>query len=236
MANMKKSYRIVLALVLITLFAGIVLFISKPTQPLATEDSEKTLSESSDSVIKSDVGPVKKELQGEAVAVGIKAGGGKDSGSKKAVATSAPEKMYFEAEKFLFVDRGDAKGMNVKTVTSLIKGNNFDNFMDSLAKESSGSTLALDITNLYSLSAQNANQGVDNAVNYRVVCGLVVCGISANSPTKDVFDAWFMEFVKSKAAPPYASGRYDFVNDNGMVEYRIVFSSDSQRNRSIMQK
>lgn len=228
---MKKSYQLILAFVLIVLVASVFLFVGKPTPPSVTEDSEKTSSESSYSVVDNVAQNVKIESQDDAVmAAVIKP----KSGSKKTAATMAPEKAYLEAETSLFVDRGDAQGMNVKTAGELMKGNNFHNFMDSLTKQSSGSTQALDITNLYGLSAQNANHDVNNAVNYRVACGLIVCGISANSPTKDDFDAWFAAFIRNKSSPPYALGRYDVVNDNGIVEYRMVFSSDPQRNRSIM--
>ena len=141
----------------------------------------------------------------------------------------APPLNHLKSETALLAESPRGGGMNVRTVTSLIKGDGFAVFMDQLAVAASAAPLALDLTELYAQSANEANTTVDHALALRIVCGMSVCGLSATAPSKAVFDAWVMAFLESPSARPYGVARHDKVLDDGTVEYRIVFSNDPER-------
>lgn len=152
------------------------------------------------------------------------------------IANDQPQRAYLNAESALLNEMGGNQGMNVRAVASLLKSDQFTQFMDQLALEGGGSSLARDITDLYSLSAQEANNASGNALDVRISCGVATCAIAANAPTAEAFDEWFKSFASNPDAPPHAAGRYDKSLENGLTEYRVIFSSDPTRSSVIMRR
>lgn len=145
---------------------------------------------------------------------------------------AAPE--HLEAEASLLAQVDGHRGLDGAAVSALIKGDSFPDFMDRLQRDAATSALATDITDLYVQSAEQAKAAGGGDVAIRLVCGLNVCAVSAAAPSKDVFDAWFQAFIGNPAAPPYGAGRHDTVTAAGVIEHRIVFSSDPERQHVIM--
>ena len=150
-------------------------------------------------------------------------------------ALAAP-RDHLDAETELLGAVDGHQGVNVQAVTALIQGNRYDVFMDRLSGESAASPLAHDIAELYAQSAARAQPGDDDPLTLRLVCGMTVCALSATAPSKDIFDAWFERFIADPAAPPYGAGRYDKVTASGAIEYRVVFSTDPERQHVVMPK
>lgn len=144
----------------------------------------------------------------------------------------APE--HLEAESALLAHVDGHRGLDGAAISALIRGDAFSDFMDRLEREAATSALALEITELYAQSAEQANAAGGGDVAVRLVCGLDVCAVSATAPSKEVFDAWFQAFIGNPAAPPYGAGRHDTLTAGGAVEHRIVFSSDPERQHVIM--
>jgi hypothetical protein len=141
---------------------------------------------------------------------------------------------HLAAEAGLLAELDGQQGLDVQAVTALIKGDRFSDFMDELAHEAATSPLALDITDLYTQSAAESNAAAGDELTVRVVCGMTVCGVSATAPSKDAFDVWFQAFIGNPAAPPYGAGRHDKISASGVTEYRVVFSTDQERQHVIM--
>lgn len=215
-------------LVAVAFVAGIFIFMNRPKAPVVSVDRGANAPRSTD-YSSSRIDSVKKESIGNPGQSSRKDG---EAFGNKAPASKV-DASILNSEKSLVAEFEGNQGVDVKTSASLMIGDNFHDFMERLSLESSGVPLARDITDLYTRAAAEANSNVDNEVNINVVCGMVVCGISATAPTKDVFEAWFKLFAESQTARPHAAGRYDKILDNGSVEYRIIFSNDPQRKMSI---
>ncbi|MEO8010725.1 MAG: hypothetical protein ABI650_03670 [Dokdonella sp.] len=140
---------------------------------------------------------------------------------------------HLQSEMTMLADVEGRQGMNVRSTGLLMRSNQFSEFMDQLGREAKGSPLALDLADLYTRSANEANATVDNALALRVVCGMSICVLSATAPSKEVFDAWFAAFLDSPSARHYSAGRHDKLLDDGTVEYRVVFSNDPDRRSAI---
>lgn len=163
-----------------------------------------------------------------------------DASGTTALTKSQPkpeaERLVLPSEIVFLADNGKMKGLDARSSINAMKGNEFGKFMDQLESEATGSSLASDITHLYTQSANETNAIVDNSVTTRIVCGMNICALSATAPSKEVFDAWNTAFLHNSSATPYSSGRYDKVLKNGAVEYRIIFTTDPERNASIMRR
>jgi hypothetical protein len=142
---------------------------------------------------------------------------------------------HLETETPLLAEIDGHRGLDGAAVSALIRGDRFSDFMDRLQREAATSALALDLTELYAQSAEQARAGNDDGeLAIRLVCGLTVCAVSAAAPSKDLFDTWFQAFIGNPEVPPYGAGRYDMLTAAGTVEHRIVFSSDRDRQHVIM--
>lgn len=150
--------------------------------------------------------------------------------------SSPPPRTYLNVESGLLNEMGGNQGMNVRVVTSLLKGDQFNQFMDQLTKEGGGSQLAQELTELYSRSAQEASTASGKTLDVKISCGTATCALVAGASTKEEFDEWFKFFAANPDAPPHAAGRYDKVLENGLTEYRVIFSSDPTRNSVIMRR
>ncbi|MBO9662981.1 hypothetical protein [Dokdonella sp.] len=227
---MKKIHKLTISALLIAAAAtaGILIYMNRSTLPAQKidrgVDAPRSTVFSDEQVI-----PVEKEpanISGQA----NDEGGG--SSIRKAPANK-PAALILNSEKSLVAEIDGNQGIDVRVSTSLMMGKKFGDFMERLSLESSSVPLARDITDLYTHAADEANAAVDNSININIACGMVVCGVSATAPTKDAFEAWFKAFVENQSARPNAAGRYDMVLDNGSVEYRIIFSTDPQKNQVI---
>lgn len=148
-------------------------------------------------------------------------------------APTAP-RDHLDVETDLLAAVDGHQGIDVQAVTALIKGDRYGDFMDRLASESAASPLAHDVAELYAQSVAKAHAVDDDQLALRLVCGMTLCAISATAASKDVFDAWFERFIADPVAPPYGAGRHDKVTDSGAIEYRIVFSTDPERQHVVM--
>lgn len=226
---MKNIHKLTISALLVaaTILAGIMLFVSRSTLPSGTVGREVNASRSTPSERR--VSPVEEKptsLSGQNEARN-------DRLPVKKASENGSAALILNSEKSLVAEMEGAQGVDVRASTALMMGNKFDDFMERLSQESSGAPLARDITDLYARAAGEANLGVDNAVSIKIACGMVVCGVSATAPTKDAFETWFKAFVENQTARPHAAGRYDRVLENGSVEYRILFSSDPQKDQVI---
>lgn len=151
-----------------------------------------------------------------------------------ATPATAPPRKTLNTEAALLTDSDGNQGLDLRAISERLKGDGFSDFLDRLADEAATSPLALDITELYTQSAAEANAAGGRQLTLRIACGTTVCGISATAPSREVFDAWFGAFVEHPSAPPYGAGRHDKTTASGEVEYRVVFSTDPERQHLIM--
>ena len=226
---MKKIHKLILPILLGATAAGVFIFINRPTLSGAMVDREVPISRSAVGP-NNQLDPINKNPKN--------ASAQKRDEDGKALVKRAPESnpvaLILRSEKSLVTEVEGNPGVDARASTSLMVGNQFHDFMEHLSLESTSTPLAQDITNLYSNAAAEANSSVDGKVNVKIACGMVVCGVSATAPTREAFDAWFEAFTKNKSAPPYAAGRFDKTLDDGSTEYRLIFSTDPQKNSVIM--
>ncbi|MEO7199348.1 MAG: hypothetical protein ABIY56_03935 [Dokdonella sp.] len=153
--------------------------------------------------------PVKKDSAADSGPAGDEDGGGvpaKKIAARKSIAVSKPVVLVLNAEKSLVTEIEGDQGMDVRAGTSLMVGDDFDDFMEHLSIESLGIPLARDVTDLYARAADEASLGGDHSINMKIACGLVICGVSATAATQDAFEAWFKAFVENQSAPPSRTG------------------------------
>lgn len=121
-------------------------------------------------------------------------------------------------------------GIDVKSSAAIMKDEEFDRYMDALAEQASKEPLAMDLTELYSTSANDAAQSAEGVAVGRVVCGMKLCLASVTAPSRDAFAPWLASFLSAPSAHPYSLGRYDNKLPDGTIEIRMTFSTDPSIN------
>ncbi len=127
-------------------------------------------------------------------------------------------------------DKTQTRAIDSRTLVPVLKGEGFDSYLDALAQQASQEPLAVDLTELYSISASDAAKSVEGVNVHRVVCGMKICLASVTAPSRDAFAPWFEAFLKNPSAQPHGLGRYDNELPDGTFEFRLFFSTDQSTN------
>lgn len=127
------------------------------------------------------------------------------------------------------------EGLNVGSTGKLLKGDDFDRALDQLVEQGARSAQVADIAELYRSSAQAASDEVAPDVRIRrLVCGMKICFLAASAASTESFDVWLDAFRENPVARVYAGGRHDKTFDNGVIEYRMVFSTDPEQRSAVI--
>ncbi|MCK9488040.1 MAG: hypothetical protein M0Q42_01320 [Xanthomonadales bacterium] len=121
-------------------------------------------------------------------------------------------------------------GVDMDVAAVYLKGDSFHGLIDQLVEQGYSEPQAIDLTDLYTMSLQAANIAAPDVSIHRLACGLKLCVLSAHTSAEEAFDPWFGKFLSNPTAKVYSVGRYDKVMADGVVEHRLLFSTDPENN------
>lgn len=116
--------------------------------------------------------------------------------------------------------------ISLAPVAALMKSDKFDAFIDRISQEAVQEPLAQDVTELYKSSAEDARSNAEDVVVRNIACGMKMCAVSLTASASETFEPWLSRFMSNTSAPTYSLGRHDKGMPNGLIERRIIFSTD----------
>ncbi|MEO6075684.1 MAG: hypothetical protein ABIP56_02655 [Dokdonella sp.] len=127
---------------------------------------------------------------------------------------------------FKHPDGTEGSSVDATTLKPIMKGEGFDRYLDSLAKQGLEEPLAQDLTELYFIIANDAAKSAKGVSVHRVVCGMKMCLGSITAPSREAFAPWFVNFMANPSTQTRSFGRYDNQLADGTFEFRVMFATD----------
>ena len=124
--------------------------------------------------------------------------------------------------------------MQVDAAAALMGRGDFDTFLDRVDAEGYSDPQVADLVSLYEMAFDQATKAVPDVAVRRMSCGKKMCFLATSAPSIGTFDTWLRDFLKNPTAKKYAVGRDVFINELGIVEYRMVFTTDPDHAAGVM--